>query len=216
MTTSTAFDQRAATTGAASTPIATSTAATAAASTVPADHPGRWLGGAIGAAVSLAAAIVAANVDARSSDGSILIDWVQIGLLGMPIGFILGRELLPMARGAGWNRAIGTGLLLGWAAPPLGAIEILGGSRLLELGNLSTSIGGPIALVLLPVALPISFLAIVMTIPVGLAWAVLVRLVPDGSLAALRVPAPLARIGVRHVLAIVVVALVALEIAVRA
>src|SRR5215208_5059226 len=142
----------------------------------PVDHPGRWVGGAFGALLSLAAAAVASVVvPGRTGDGVIGLDWSAIGLLGIPIGFVLGRELLPMARSAGWGRAIGTGMLLGWAAPPLGAVEILAGSRLLDLGNLSTSMAGPVTLVLLPVAVPISFVAVFMTIPVGIAWGVVVR-----------------------------------------
>lgn len=181
---------------------------------VPADHPGRWVGGLIGALSSLAAALVVNVV----VDAPAILEWDSwsaIGLLGIPIGFILGRELLPMARGAGWGRALATGMLLGWVAPPLGAVEILGGSRLLELGNLSNSIGGPVALVLLPIAIPVSFIAIFITIPVGIAWAILLRLVPDDTLVALRVARPLERFGVRHALVVITGALLLLELAVR-
>lgn len=195
-------------------PRATGAAAAAAESSSPADRPGRWVGGLIGVVTFLAAALIGGL--AAESPG--ILSWYScsaIGLLGMPIGFILGRELLPMARGAGWGRALNTGMLLGWIAPPLGAIEILGGSRLLDLANLNNSMAGPITLVLLPVAIPLSFMAIVMTIPLGLAWGVLVRLVPDDVLTALRVPRPLERVGIRHALVLIAAALILLELAVR-
>jgi hypothetical protein len=197
-----------------SSPGTSTTEATPTSTAAETDHPGRWVGGAIGALVSLAAAGVAGAIDARGAifDWS---SWAMIPLLGIPIGFVLGRHLLPSARSDGWPRAVWVGMLFGWAAPPLGAIEILAGSRLLELGNLSSSMGGPVALVLFPIAIPISFLAIFITIPVGLAWGVVVRLVPDKLFEALRVPDPLDRLGVRHALALVSVALLALELAIR-
>ncbi len=176
-------------------------------------HPGRWLGGAIGGLVSLAAALVATRIETGPSIFG-WADWSMIGLLGVPIAFALGRALLPMARSEGWGRAISVGMLFGWIAPPLGAIEILGGSRLLGLAN--NSGGGPLALVLLPLAIPISFVAIFMTIPVGVAWGTLVRLIPDASLAALRVPPLLERVRVRHALVLIAAALILLELAVRA
>jgi hypothetical protein len=177
-----------------------------------ADHPGRWVGGAIGALMSLVAAVVAVRLEG-AQDGFFL-DWSQTGLLGIPIGFVLGRQLMPLARSEGWRRAVGVGMLFGWAAPPLGAIEILAGSRLLD-SNLSSTIAGPVALVLLPVAIPLSFLAIFMTIPVGLAWGLVLRLVPSAALEGLRVPAPLERFGARHAISAATIALLAVELAAR-
>jgi hypothetical protein len=168
------------------------------------DHPGRWLGGAIGALVSLAAAVVAGWIEGRP----MLLDresWSVVGLLGIPIGFALGRQFFPLARSEGWRRAIAVGLLLGWLAPPLGAVEILGASDLLITGPGSSLFGGPVALLLLPIAIPISFIAVVITLPVGLAWGVLARLVPDEVLPRLRVPGWLAWLGIRHALVLIAV-----------
>jgi hypothetical protein len=169
------------------------------------DHPGRWIGGAVGALVSLIAAGIASRVDLSPG----VFGWTNyaiIALLGVPIGFILGRQLLPLARSGGWGRAFAVGFLLGWLAPPMGAVEILAGAGLLEGGDTSSSLGGLAALALLPIAIPFSFLAIVITIPVGLVWGVLVRLLPDEWLASVRVPSPFDRLGVRHVLVVAVAA----------
>jgi hypothetical protein len=163
----------------------------------PTDVPGRWVGGAMGALASLVAAGVAAQLDIASSGRAGLDSWTRIGLLGIPIGFALGRYFLPYARSAGWRRALSAGLLLGSIAPPLGAIEILGGATLVP--GVASGIGSVAPLVLLPIALPVSYFAIVMTLPAGIGWGLAVRLVPDQWFVRLRVPAPIERLGIRHV-----------------
>ena len=171
------------------------------------DHPGRWLGGAIGAAASLLAALVAALVssgEARDGLMSLTSDWFEIGLLGIPIGFALGRQLLPTARSGRWGSAVMTGVGLGLAAPPLGAIEILLGWGLVPTNGVGSPPGLGI-LVLLPFAVPLSFAAVVMTIPVGIAWAVTVRLASPTLLERVAAPAWRAAIGIRHALFHVVV-----------
>ena len=180
----------------------------ASAATVPraaADHPGRWVGGALGAFLSLAAALVASRVEPASTDlGYLIPDWTRIGLLGIPIGFVLGRHLLPTARSDGWTVAIGAGIGLGLLSPPLGAIEVLATSGVLDAGTSTSPIGGLAMLMFLPIAVPLSFVAIVMTVPVGIAWAVLARLAPDRWLQSLRAPAWLAWLGIRHLLVLIV------------
>lgn len=159
----------------------------------PDDEPGRWVGGAIGALVSLLAAFVA---DAAGSHNPLVltIDWVAIGLLGAPIGFALGRQLLPTARSGGWGKTMLTGLGVGLAAPPLGALEILLGWSLVPSGQGVTAPGFGVV-VLLPFAIPFSYAAVVLTVPVGLAWAVAVRLVPRGLLERAAAPRWLAEVG---------------------
>jgi hypothetical protein len=171
-----------------------------------ADHPGRWLGGVIGAVLSLAAALVASRVAPEASDFSYLgLEWTQIGLLGIPIGFALGRQMLPMARSGGWGGAVAAGLALGLAAPPLGAIEILATPGLFGASGGSSSLGSLAALLLLPIAVPFSFVAVVMTVPVGVAWGLMTRLVPVAWLHALRAPEWLAAFGIRHALIVIAV-----------
>jgi hypothetical protein len=177
------------------------------------DHPGRWVGGAIGAASSLLAALVASRV-APDTDGIGIfsLDWTQVGLLGIPIGFVLGRQLLPTARSGGWTQAVLVGLLLGGIAPPLGAIEILTTSGWLVPDASGSAFAGVGALIFLPFALPLSYMAAVMTVPVGLAWGVAVRLIPASAMARMRAPGWLARLGVRHAFVGVVVMVVVLEL----
>jgi hypothetical protein len=179
----------------------------------PADHPGRWVGGAIGAVVSLAAALVASRIaPGDGSTGALSLDWTAVGLLGAPIGFALGRQLFPMARSEGWRRALSVGLLLGWVAPPLGAIEILATAGLFDSSVSPPTFQGPLALVLLPIAIPISFIAIFMTLPVGLIWSVLARLAPGEALLQLRAPGWLAWLGIRHALVLLAVELLVLTV----
>jgi hypothetical protein len=177
----------------------------------PIEHPGRWLGGAIGAAASLLAALVAALVSSgEAGDGltSLTNDWLAIGLLGIPIGFALGRQLLPTARSGGWGTALMTGVGLGLAAPPLGAIEILLGWGLVPPNGVGSPAGLG-TLVLLPFAIPISFVAVVMTVPVGIAWAIAARLVGQEWLERVAAPAWLAAFGIRHAVLLVVVLVIA-------
>jgi hypothetical protein len=171
-----------------------------------ADHPGRWLGGAIGAAVALAAAAVAGVVatQAQQVDAT----WAWIALLGVPVAFVLGRQLFPLARSDGWFRALGVGLLLGWIAPPAGAIEIVYG--LMTAASVQEpGITALWSVLLLPFALVVSFVAVAITLPAGIVWAVAVRFVPDRLVARLRVPDWLARFGARHLFALAGVAFVA-------
>ena len=173
------------------------------------DYPGRWLGGAVGALTSFAAAIVLHLVDARVS-GTLSMDLTGIALLGIPIGFVLGRQFFPSVRSEPWRVVLTFGLLLGWMAPPLGAIEVLAGPALLP-----GAAGEPAPLQylwLLPIAIPFSFVAVFVTMPVGVAWAVTLRLVPERLVRRSRMPGPIERLGVRHAL----VALVAWGVVVQA
>jgi hypothetical protein len=167
------------------------------------DQPGRWLGGAIGALTSLGAALVGMQILDEEQRGSGTYDPVGIALLGIPIGWILGRQLFPMAR-SGWRSALGAAVLVAIAAPPLGAIEILSGAVFQTNASigLGSSTPGLAALILLPIAIPFSYVALVVTAPVGLVWAVLVRLVPPSVPARLRVPRPLERLGTGHLLGV--------------
>ncbi len=181
------------------------------------DRPGRWIGGLIGALVSLALAIVAvlvgriATVDVESL--------TIVGLLGVPVAFVLGRAALPWIRDGGWRHAVVVGMALGWAAPPLGAIEIVLGMGMLEglVGEtavISCSVPGLVAAsLLLLYAVPVSFIAIVVTIPLGIAWGLATRAVPDRWLERARMPEPVAAFGVRHVVLIVAVVVGAVAVA---
>ena len=172
-----------------------------------AGHPGRWLGGLAGAAASLIAAGVIHVFD--RSDAAFL-DLTSVALLGIPIGFALGRALWPQVRSGGWGHALVVGLAMGWIAPPLGAAEIVAGQVLLSQPSTTPQ---PLGwLLILPVAIPVSYLAIFITIPVGVAAAILARMIPTQVATQLRAPRPVERLGIRHVLAVVAVAGIVVQI----
>jgi hypothetical protein len=182
---------------AAFTQDATTPPASSAPPAVEPEHPGRWLGGAIAALLSLFAAIIADGLQGRYQDLP-SIDWLSIGLLGIPVGFALGRQFGPRATSGGWPTTLATGALVGSVAPPIGAIEILATSGVLQTAGLGELGNGPAALILLPIAIPLSFIAIVLTLPVGIAWSIAMRLVPAFVFTGVRAPRWLARLGVRH------------------
>ncbi len=176
----------------------------------PDDHPGRWVGGAIGAVASIVVTGVAAIAGWTLNsldDGTLLF----IGLLGMPVGFVLGRAAMPSARGDGWWNAIGMGLLIAFAAPPLGAIElVLGGGALGEVSGFGACEVPPViaATLLLVYAVPFSFIAVVLTIPAGILWGLTVRALPETWLRRARIPRPIAALGVRHLVILAAIAVV--------
>jgi hypothetical protein len=98
-------------------------------------------------------------------------------------------------------------------APPLGAVELLAAG--IVWPATSGSVSGLWVVVLLPYALVFSFVALVMTVPAGIAWAIVARAVPDGAVNALRMPAPFDRLGLRHALLAAVIVIAALELALR-
>jgi hypothetical protein len=169
------------------------------------DWPGRWLGGAIGAAVSLGAAVLLFAVQDRSSGQSDLLipssPW--IAHLGIPIAFALGRGAFPSIRGGTWGWALAAGVLIGLAAPPLGAFEIVFGPFLLPLDPGNTDQIGLVAV--LPIALVFSFVAILITVPVGLVTAIAIRALPRELPSRLRAPEWLARVGLSHAIGFLVV-----------
>ena len=195
----------------ASFPTATTTGpATGEATAEAEDHPGRWIGGVIGAVASLLVGGVATLLGGSlgwTDDATLLF----IGLLGMPVGFVLGRAAMPSARSDGWREAIGMGLLIAFAAPPLGAIELmLGGGVLGDVSGFGGCDVPPVlaASVLLMYAAPFSFIAVVLTIPAGIVWGLAVRLLPETWLRRARMPRPIAALGVRHLVALAAVAVV--------
>lgn len=90
------------------------------------------------------------------------------------------------------------GLAIGSVAPPLGLVVITWLGLVLPGTGLGPSPFTSTGLLIIVLAIPYSFVALILTLPVGLLWGVLVRLVPVGLPARLRAPRPLERIGVRH------------------
>ncbi len=179
--------------------VATITAPT----TQPTDHPGRWIGGVMGVVASLAVAVTAMVFG--TDVGFLTTDFlVLVGLLGAPIGWMLGRAALPLARAEGLAFAVIVGFGLAFVAPPIGGIAWLLFALIEDMLG-STDCGStPVsALLLLPFVVPWSYLALVATVPAGLVWGLLVGLVPEASLREARMPPLLTRLGTRHLLAVI-------------
>ena len=187
-------------------------AETEATSSVVTDWPGRWLGGVIGAAVSLGAAILLFALEGQTdAESNLLIPsspW--IALLGIPIAFALGRAAFPSIRRGTWGWALAAGVLIGLAAPALGAFEIVFGPFLLPLDPANTEQIGLV--VLLPIALLFSYLAILITIPVGLVTALAIRAVPRDVPWRLRAPEWLSGVGISHAVGLLIVWAIAVQV----
>jgi hypothetical protein len=162
------------------------------------DLPGRWVGGALGV---LATALVGGTlvvVDAPSGEVHLGFPAV-ICLLGLPIAFIVGRHFAATLQKPGMESTIWAAMSFGLVAPILGDLEIVGGSLLfpwiwpqhdaepLLLAALALGFGAVV-----------SYAAAPITLAVGVVWVVLMRLIPPARIARLRMPAPIDRLGVRH------------------
>jgi hypothetical protein len=166
------------------------------------DDPGRWLGGVVGALTSAAAAGVLYRISGETDPTKDAATFVA--LLGIPIAFALGRALLPEVRSGGWGWALWTGIAVGLIAPPIGAVVILLGPALVPAGVMSPDFNA-FNLAILPIALPFSFVALPITIPVGLVWALIARWLPEDDLTLQRAPRWLEWLGIRHALLVLVV-----------
>ncbi len=178
-----------------------------------ADWPGRWLGGLIGVLSCLAAALVLFLSAGPGDDGSpafVDLSGLTIPLLGIPIAFALGRLAYPSIRSGGWRWALVVGVLIGLAAPPLGAIEILFGPFLLPVGSGSSD--QVLMIALLPIALVFSYVAVIVTVPVGLVTALVIRALPAGLPERLRMPSPLSRLGIAHAIGALVLWGIAVQV----
>jgi len=176
------------------------------------DHPGRWVGGVAGVAAAVSVGVVGAVLHLLGAiDGESI---VQVAVAGLPVGFVVGRHFLPFARSSGWRQALLVGGVVGWLAPPIGAIVVLIAmawpgeyTEYLCTPRLHT-IAGVIALY--PLAAIFSFVAVVVTLPAGLAWGVMVRAIPERTLIRARMPGPVAALGVRHGVIVVAIGAVVL------
>jgi hypothetical protein len=175
-------------------------------------HPGRWLGGLAGGLVALGVSGIGLILGTDTETGFVFLSdggLVELGILGVPIGFLVGRALLPAARADGIGWALFVGLWFGIVAPPLGAIEIVFGT--LWPGANPTGFGDTVVglVVLLPIAMAYSFVAAVVTLPAGIAWAVLVRAIPATAFRTFEMPRPVASLGARHAIALGLLVVVA-------
>ena len=135
--------------------------------------PGRWVGGLAGVVACVITVFAAAILSSSFADPSSL---VLLVVGGLPIAFLGGRALLPVARSGGWLEAFAVGLIFGLIAPPLGALEVIL-VGLLALPGSTTGLE-PGYLVLLPIVLVFSYAVAFLTVPAGLIWALIVRAIP--------------------------------------
>ena len=153
-------------------------------------HPGRWIGGLVGGVVTVAVTLVADAVTSpqTADNGFLGSDLAGVALGGLPIAILGGRALWPVARSGGWLMALGVGFGFGLIAPPLGALEVVAVGLLPFSGATSGFDDNVLGfLVILPIALVYSYVVVVLTIPAGLAWAVIVRAIPERGLDHLRI-----------------------------
>ena len=149
---------------------------------------GRWVGGLVGVVACVATTLVAGVVakatigdDTAGSNGFLgqgNLVWITMG--GLPIAFLGGRALLPAARSGGWLTALAVGLVFGLIAPPLGAVEVVL-AAMLPFSGATSGFGDKLTglLFILPIALVYSYIVVVLTVPAGLLWALIVRAIPE-------------------------------------
>ena len=135
----------------------------------------RVAGAAVAASISLSLAAVPRET----------IDLVGIGIVGAPLAALLALWLTPAVARASWRMAVAVGLAMGVGAAYLGVLEI---ALLTLIGSLlgldpTTGFGSDVmgALFIATVGLPYGTFVLPITIPCGLAWALVVRALALGG-----------------------------------
>jgi hypothetical protein len=144
------------------------------------------IGAVVGGTIAFGIAVLGLMLPDGSFDiwGSVRVDRAAIvgmALFGIPVAIFLGGRLALGLVGANLRRVAERGLTIAVLAVALGAIEVVAVGLALEVPR---STAGPAVLLLLPylIAAPIVGMVVfgpavlVVTIPAGLAWAAIVRL----------------------------------------
>jgi hypothetical protein len=177
---------------------------------VPVAFPGRWVGGAVGAVASAGVGIALLAVTVAADDQGLL-PAAAVAFLGIPVAFVLGRHLAPVAHDGGSGGALAAALTFALLAPPLGDLEIIGGLSLSPWASGGTvDVGSAVfgAFFVGGIGLVVSYVALPVTAAVALVWIVLMRSIPVSRFARFEAPPWLARFGVRHVALAAAVALI--------
>jgi len=143
--------------------------------------PGRWIGGLVGAGLSLLVAAIGA-LGLRGTDfGFAIQSTTQLGAFGIPVGAVLGMLFWPIGRRARGLGVLGVGLAIGVLALPLGDVIIVTTLAASAVSERTVDLAGALvsALSMSIIGLVFSVVAAPITIPVGIAWAVIVRLLPE-------------------------------------
>jgi hypothetical protein len=159
---------------------------------------GRFMGMLVAVAISFATVLVPLDEMGLSS-----ISGLQgIGLIGAPVAALLGWWLTPSVAGAAWRVALGIGVRMGVLAAVLGVLEIAYVQLLQALAYEPDLQGSSVtaAALLALIGLPYAILAVPVTIPCGLAWAITMRaILPERIRTA---PDARGSIGVWHLLVV--------------
>lgn len=161
----------------------------------------RFIGMVAAVAVAYTTVVVSAGGDAHEP----LVGLRGLGLLGAPVAGLLAWWLTRWVAGAAWRRVVAIGAGMGALAAVLGVLEI---AYLLLLQALASEPDpeGSSAMMAIFIALyglPYAVLALPITIPCGVLWAVAIRALFRQPLD--EPPASSASIGPAHVLVILVV-----------
>lgn len=178
----------------------------------PVRFPGRWVGGAVGVIATLLVGGVLLVIGLVNPDLELGF-WLGLSALGVPIAFVLGRHIGPTARDRGWRSALKAMITFGFVAPVLGDVEIVGGALLVPwLTNQRgpESVAGAVVIGLF--GLIFCFVALPITMAVGFVWVVLMRTLPLGESRRFRMPVWLERLGVRHALLVLGIALIVVQV----
>src|SRR5262249_45484533 len=134
--------------------------------------------------------------------------------LGIPVAFVAGRHLAPIAREAGSSGALLAAGTFAVLAPPLGDAEIVLGPLLAPWIWEQPAWGSvPISLLAFTFGLGVSYIVLPITVAVGVVWLSLMRLVPPAVFVRLTVPAPFDRLGVRHLFLVLFIWFVVIQVA---
>lgn len=130
----------------------------------------RFVGMLVAIGVSFATVFIPIGVN---DTGFRFLDVTGLGLVGAPVAALLAWWLTATVVAGSWRHAIGIGLAMGFAAAYLGVLEV---AYLGLLGVLAESGRGSLGMLIVATfGLPYGTLVLPLTIPCGLASAVLVR-----------------------------------------
>jgi hypothetical protein len=113
------------------------------------------------------------------------IDLVGLGIVGGPLAALLAVWLTPAVAGASWRMAAAIGVAMGIGAAYLGVLELALLTLIASLLGFdpATGFGSDVtgALFIATVGLPFGTFVLPITIPCGLAWALVVRALALGG-----------------------------------
>lgn len=158
----------------------------------------RFAGMLIAIGVSFATVFLPIGVN---DTGLRFLDLTALGLIGAPVAALLAWWLTPTVASGSWRHAVGIGLAMGFAAAYLGVLEV---AYLSFVEALAGSGKGFIAAYFVAMyGLPYGTVVLPLTIPCGLIWTLIVRVLLRRSTRATDIGP--SQLGVAHVLVLLAV-----------